>query len=507
MKYLLSFLVLCASSTFVNAQHLTCATPPGKSEWLKAYQANPSAYKVDPNTMLYVAATNHIVGTNSGSGYFRPDFLLESFCQLNKDFLPSNIQLYMSFPINYIDSTGWFQHSTVPEGADMMNANNVPNTINSYFVSDPIGAAGYNLPHADGVAIATSATGTGDHTWTHEIGHNLSVQHTFLGWENTNYVFGSPTPTEVYYDYTLFKDTLILDTIIIDTALVEMVPRTNCAAAADGFCDTPADYLAYRWPCDSDSLSLVVQKDPNNVQFYSDGTNYMSYAFDQCQNKFTPEQTAAMRANLMSEKPGTIAPQSPVTGPVNQPTTLLFPIGGEDVQFDGTYLQWSSVPNASHYIVQINRLPTFPGSQMLVNQIVTDTFIYVTTLNNNWTFHWKVLPFNLVHTCEPFGTVETFNTTTLTTIGEASTVDQWSVTPSLCEIGKQVTVSLEHSSSLEALLSVYTLSGTKVFEEKARVEAGNTEIKMATDQWSSGMYLVTLDTENGRAIKKLVLTD
>lgn len=508
MKNLLLLLTLFLSALVLQAQsHLPCGTPAGKSEWLKAYQANPNLYKVDPNNMMYVAMTNHVLGQDNGSGYPRIDFLLESFCQLNQDFLPSNIQFYMTLPFNYIDNSAWYQHSTVIEGADMMNANNIPNTINSYFVNDPAGTAGYNLPHADGVALSTFVTGTGDHTWAHEIGHNLSVQHTFLGWEGNTYDFNAPTPTEVYYDYTLFKDTLILDTIIIDTALVEMVPRTNCYVSGDGFCDTPPDYISVRWPCDADSLSFTVQKDPNNVQFKSDGTNYMSYAYDQCQNKFTPEQIAAMRANLMSEKPGTIATQPPVSGPVNQPVSLLSPIGGQNVQFDAVTLEWAAVPNATHYILQVNRLSSFPGSQMVVNQIVSDTFAFVSTLNNSWTFYWKVMPFNVVSTCQPFGAVETFATTVLADIGEVATVDSWSVTPSLCTVGKQVTVTLENTALLDGQLSIFSLSGVKVFSQNVIVESGTTEIQLDTEQWGSGMYLVTLETENGRAIKKLVLTD
>ena len=114
------------------------------------------------------------------------------------------------------------------------------------------------------------------------MGHNLSIQHPFLGWEGNTFDYSLPTPTEVYYDYTYFQDTLILDTLIIDTAFVELMDGSNCTFAADGFCDTPPDYLSNRWQCKPDSQSIILQKDPNGVDFYSDGINFMSYAFNVC---------------------------------------------------------------------------------------------------------------------------------------------------------------------------------------------------------------------------------
>ncbi len=506
IQFTIAFVFLIVFSA-IGQTHLPCGTPPGKSDWLKRYQQNPNQFRNGLDTMIYLPMTVHIVGTNTGAAYYRPDFLMESFCQLNRDFLPSNMQFFLEGEINYIDNSDWYIHSTVIEGADMMNANNVPNTINSYIVNSPAGNAGYNLPHADGVAMGTQFLGFDYHTWTHEIGHNLSVQHTFLGWEGDVYSYNTPTPSEVYYDYTLFKDTLILDTIIIDTAIVEFVPRTNCAVAADGFCDTPPDYVSFRWPCDSDSLGLVKQKDPNGVDFWSDGTNYMSYSYDECQGKFTSDQSDAMRAFIYDRKPGILYNQNPTMGPITSSPDLLFPVGGEDVQFDGTYLRWSSVPNASNYILQVNRLSNFPGNQMLVNRIVTDTSAFVTNLNINWTFHWRVLPYNQVNTCTNFSAVETFNTTILSSLGELETVDHWTVFPSQLTAGNELNVVLENKESIDANLQVYHISGIQVVDQQVQLNSGINDLKVKTDNWASGIYIVTLETPNGTDFKKIIVSD
>mgnify|MGYP000043822657 FL=1 len=86
--------------------------------------------------------------------------------------------------------------------------------------------------------------------------------------------FSEPAPETVLYNYTLFKDSLILDTLIIDTAYVEKVDGSNCEYAADGFCDTPPDYLAYRWTCNqSTGTSFGTMLDPNGESFKSDATS------------------------------------------------------------------------------------------------------------------------------------------------------------------------------------------------------------------------------------------
>jgi len=115
--------------------------------------------------------------------------------------------------------------------------------------------------------------------------------------------YNEPAPEKVTYDYTYFQDTLILDTLIVDTTYVEKIDGSNCTFAADGFCDTKPDYIASRWNCDENSNGFTEQTDPNGEKFYSDGSLFMSYALDNCSNRFTEDQIAAMRANLIDEKP------------------------------------------------------------------------------------------------------------------------------------------------------------------------------------------------------------
>jgi len=248
------------------------------SPWLRAYLDSGSpAPRTDD--ILYIPLQVHIVGTDEGTGYMSKTAVLRSFCTLNRDFVDSDIQFFLADDFNYIDNTEFYDHD-YNSGYQMMNQNNVNNVINCYIVDSPSGNCGYFAPGPDGIALAKGCTQPSDHTWAHEIGHFLSLPHTFRGWESVDELnFDIPAPNQV------------------GNAQVERANGSNCASAGDRFCDTPADYLNYRWSCNNDGFSNTVQIDPTGAVFNSDGGFYMSYSNSSCKDRFSEEQIGAMRAN------------------------------------------------------------------------------------------------------------------------------------------------------------------------------------------------------------------
>ncbi len=493
-------------STLIIAQDIIpCATPPVKSDWLKAYQKMPDNYAKAGDTTLYVPVTIHVVGTDVGAGYFSVPEILESFCVLNEDFSESNMQFFIEGEFNYIDNTAWYNHAQIATGYEMMIANNIPNTINCYIVGTAAGSGGYNLPSANAIALLNSNTANGSHTWAHEIGHNLSVQHPFLGWEGNPYNYNSPTPTEVYYNYTEFKPIFYTDTIIIDTALVEYVARTNCYEAADGFCDTPPDYLASGWGCNGDGVSIQLQKDPDDVDFRSDGGNFMSYATNACNGHFTPEQIAAMRANLLSEKPDYLYNQNPQNATITDAPVLVSPIDNESIPVNSVNLSWENLPNATHYYYEVNRLSSFSSAFLVTSGIVNGTTAEIEDLLLNTTYHWRIMPFNEGNSCAFFSEGESFTTDEAVGVEQIEGVEALNVYPNLLTSGQSLYIELITNQSLPLQANLYNLKGQLVQPIFNTNVNGVFSTSIQMDNVPAGMYLIGFQSNENVFYEKIII--
>jgi len=505
-KILLSLFTFILFGVTISAQDiLPCATPPVKSDWLKKYQKSPHFYAKKGDTILHVPVSLHVLNNDNGSNPFSIKKVLGNFCQLNEDFASSNIQFFIEGDINHINNTAWNNHDHVSIGYEMMIMNNVPNTINCYIVDRAAGAGGYNLPSANAIALLKAAVSEDLHTWAHEIGHNLSLQHTFLGWEGDVYSYNTPTPTEVYYDYTFFKEVWNPDTIITDTALVEYVARTNCYQAADGFCDTPPDYISGGWQCNGEGQSFQLQKDPDGVDFRSDGRNFMSYSTDACNSYFTPEQAAAMRANLLDEKPNYLYNQNPPDDITATPT-LLYPTGDTLDVNDQLQLEWEALPNATHYYYEVNRLSSFNPSLNITSGITSEAGIILDlNLSSNSTYHWRILPFNARHTCSDFSEGASFYVESFVNTNHINGVEQFEVYPNILSNGQNIHFELTTHRTLPIQADIYDLNGQLVQALFNQTVNGNFTISITPDNLSAGIYFVAIQANEDIAYRKIVI--
>lgn len=507
--YLLTFLI--ALPALLQAQsgwEHPCGAPPGKSAWLKNYQRNPDAFHRGNDTTLYVPLTIHIVGTDSGSGFFGLSGLKAAFCKLNESFLAANMQFFIAGDINYLANSAWYAHETVLEGAEMMFANNVDGTLNIYFVSDPAGNCGYNLPYA-GIAMRKSCSGSNDNTWAHEIGHALSLPHPFLGWEggisydgSVTHNYNNPAPETVTYDYTFFQDTLIEDTLIIDTAFVELTDGSNCHFAADGFCDTAPDYLAQRWFCDGNGESSTIQTDPNGVTFRSDGSLIMGYSDDACQVRFTEAQIAAMRADLFDENPDWISQEPPQAFIASTVTTFIAPQENAEVPFDEVLLDWEPVANAARYIVQVSPLPTFG---IRSEYVVEDTELVLTDLVANRTYYWRITPFNDYHFCAPLSEVGTFATTEVSSLPSIDYLTAFRAYPQPVRSGNTVTIDFTTQAPLQGRMQLYSTLGQPLWAKTLDYAPGRHTLGIPTAALPTGVYFLSVQTTDSQAVKPILI--
>lgn len=461
-----------------------CGTIAEKTEWLQHYQLSPEEYRTAGDTLLYVPLSIHILGTDNGTGYYRVKQLLRALCQLNADFVPSNIQFFIEGDIHYVNNTDWYDHESFEGGAEMMSENYISSTLNCFIVTNPAGNCGYSWSTYGGIALAKGCIGSGDHTWAHEVGHFLSLPHPFYGWEGQDHDNTVPAPNLVNYTE------------------VEKIDRSNCSFAADGFCDTPPDYLSYRWNCNSENESNVTQLDPDGIPFVSDGSLFMSYSADACASRFSDDQMAAMRANLCDENQDFLYGQTPPE-PISNQLAFIMPIEDEIVQFDDVLLEWESVANATQYIVEVTRILNYAQFEYIVD----GTSIWLDHLQNDKKYYWRIRPFNNYEFCTELSDYASFMTENIMTTSKIIELSEWEIFPTILTNQSNIVVKIEHATESNYHFTLLDLNGKILLDKELNTrynEGAQFKIRLP-DALNNGMYIAALNSENGRVIKKIIL--
>lgn len=473
----------------------------GKSEWLMAYQRGEIATPRASCDSLIVGVKLHIVGTSSGGGYINMQRMASAFQVLQEDYAAHDIYLYIDGAINFIDNSSFYDH-TVSVGRTMMGLNNVAGLVNTYIVDSPNGNCGYYSGTGDAIALAISCTNATSRTWSHEIGHYLSLPHTFVGWSSED-----PLPLETPAPSFL------------NNRAVEKVDSSNCETASDGFCDTPPDYLAFRWSCNSAGVYPDSLLDPDNVRFAVPGWPIMGYSSQQCRSSggFSQEQAAAMRANILSR--GNHAQCIPFgsTAAVGEDISLLSPENGEDLAATdelSAQLSWTSVPNADFYVVQLNRSQFF--GQALLKEITlpaTDTSLSITEadgLQFNRRLYWRVLPINRFRPLSEPSEIYNFRITELLSATQDPVLSSAiRLFPNPLKAGnRQMLIQangLERSSKLR--LAIFNLQGQLLLEEQIRQVSNNGQLEhsLSVEGLATGVYFLRILQDDRIVTKRFVI--
>ncbi len=367
-----------------------CGTdmPEDMIHWLTAHQAaaaKTGARQGGPGTVYYIPVKVHVVGDDNGAGYHKTQTILDGLCTLNEQYEQVGFHFYLFGDFNYINHTGLYEHTGGVNST--VNATKSANAANIYYVLDPDGNCGYfSGGSRDFIAVAKSCSGPTNSTVAHELGHYFSMPHTFFGWESRD-----PNTASA-------------------TAFDERVNGTNCLTAGDRFCDTPADYLSDRWSCPYNKTKL----DYNGDQYQVDGSLFMSYANDACQDKFSPEQINAMRSYLLSARSNLLSQPQPAKDSVGLTTVVYPPDGSNGIPANFTQLRWRKVAGATRYHVLLTRF--FNGSFYEVDTVVQDTTILLSGLQPNVNYRWKIKAFNEGYTCAEYTILSNFVTSGTSTI-------------------------------------------------------------------------------------------
>jgi len=384
MRLFSLFFILIVS--IVNAQteadYCGARLSDRQKNWLKAFQQNPQTGHRETTDMVYVPIQFHILGTDEGQGYFAENMVYSVLCKLNMDFEPVGIQFYHPNAFNYINNSDWYIHEDLGLGGEMMNENNVNDRINVYFVDNPAGNCGYYIPGPDAIALNKSCSEPDSTTPTHEMGHYMSMPHTFNGWEYAD----SP-----WWNLDMAEN------------VARSGPYKNCDTNGDEFCDTPADYIPERWNCPYN----LIQYDPTGKQLHTDGRFYMSYSNDNCRDRFSEEQKQAMISYMYDIHPELMDNNPPIPEEELVATTTVFPAHqAVNIAPGQVILRWTAVAGTDKYHVMIQN--TGSGSPISYYE-VTDTFKVVETQPNTIYF-WRVKPYHRGDYCAPYTDTKRFTT-------------------------------------------------------------------------------------------------
>jgi hypothetical protein len=498
MRKLALFLsLLHVTAAFAQTADNYCGAKahPEYSAWYAAKNRSAFAGSRGTQAVRWVPVVYHLITETNGTGAMPLREVIQSHCDLNRAYTSTGIQFYIH-SIEYINNSQYYAFSSFNTGSQVMNAFNVDNKCNIYINDDPAGVCGYAFfpgsgPNGGGIFVKKSCYGTNSSTLIHEMGHYFGLYHTFE-----------------------------------DGFGIEFVNGTNCNRAGDLFCDTPADFISNRWTCPYTGNDT----DPNGDPYLGtiDGSYYMSYSNDRCQNRFSPQQQAEMYDNLQQLRPSLLGQTLPDTTAFST-ASLVQPINFDTtVDASRALFVWNSVPGATHYLFQI---PTSNPATFWADTIVTDTSVIISGLFRNRLYQYRVKPFSFGYTCAAYTALTSFRTAGLnlnaTVAGSACTGSengliqlnpslgtapysfQWSTgdsTSSLSGLQPGVYTVTVTDAAGEILVSTYTLSepaplavsiqssGSGVY--LAQVQGGTPAY---TYSWSNGSNNDRLINEIGRA--------
>ena len=481
---LLSFSIVFFQSFFAqNSEPLACGTDPESHDWFLKFQENRDYYRTITEDTLYVPMTVHLVGSDEGAGFYSFKALLQDFCILNDDFSKSGIVFYLD-SVNYVKSSILNDHEDFSDEAnDVIRENHVPNTLNAFITDEAAGNCGYYWGVFDAVVLAENCIGPTNHTWAHEMGHYLSLPHTFWGWEGTSYKIDDPKYDE-------------------NSRGVEYVDGSNCEDSGDRFCDTPADYYSFRWPCGPDSMSQKILVDPQNDTFRVDGKYFMSYSYDECTDRFSEDEMAAMRANLVFERPdlnylesGLEATDTVITG--------LIPTEGDTILYTDAAFSWSPVKNATHYEIAISIFPSVANP--MIRETVTDTFFHVDALPINFKVYWRIFPYSIFSGCNTNYKISSFQTIEPLAVNPISTIENTiKVYPSLLKSGEMVNIKTGEVSG-EIIWNWLDQTGLPLTKGEIQANQNRVNNRILVPDFAPGMYFLTLSYKGGLISKKMII--
>lgn len=498
-------LLFCSFGIFAQHQLGICGnTYEDQMSQIERYLANKKVAKTisaqSRNVTTYIPLQFHIATRNDGSGAVQFDDLLEQFCHLNNQFSEFDVGFFQSAPPIVINSDVIFSNHATTSAQFTMRRERNREALNVWLVDDATPSAtievgiilGYYDPINDWIVMRRNQISPTNNTLAHEIGHFFSLFHPHLGWDSQPYemsIHGNPVTATTP-----------------GGGSTELVDRSNCETAGDMLCDTPPDYnFALLW--NGCNFTPNIQ-DPNGDAVDPDESLIMSYFDDDCTSRFTDSQVGMMLADIASPSRNflRINDYVPLAEVITETPRLLAPIGDAVTStFNKVFLQWEPVTGADSYLVEVDRSSSFNIDNFKFITTST-TFLVDNLLDADRNYRWRVTPLNASYTCAPPSETVRFRTGLSTSVSDISSIDNWEIRPNLISGNQTIFLSVNAEETFDATINVYNLSGQLVQSVvNQQFPTGNSTLAIETRGLARGIYLVSLENQQGVSNKKLVV--
>jgi hypothetical protein len=454
--------------------------------------------------VMWVPIQFHILEDSDGGNRVDALKVLEMLCALNEDYLDQDIQFYMKDGFNFVQSTSVNSNPNIggpnsnPFAQSTMVSEKVLGAINIYITKDipgGIGGQGTTLgfysPTFDWLVLRRSViSGPAVETLTHELGHFFTLAHPFLGWDGQYWqeaIHGNPAPINSPGGQK-----------------TELMNGSNCTFAADGFCDTNPNYgFGFGWPnCNYNGNC----QDPNGTPVASgvQEDNYMAY-FIGCASTFTPEQKAAIAVDLANRTSLNTTLDPDIT-PFTESPIQNYPIDGETTPlYNVVGFDWEPVAGATSYLVEVGKHPAYNVDPQL-KFVSGGTYVeFEDIFDEDKKYYWRIKALKDGNVCGEVVSTS-FETGIISGVREIKEVLNHTISPNPISAGEILNIRIETNEVFDAVINVYNLSGQKIKEVNTTFGHGTTNHQLSVSDLSEGMYIISIDSENGVLTEKVVVT-
>ncbi len=448
---------------------------------------------------VYIPVRFHLVANSSGQGRVPLGRVLEQLCKLNEDFADLDMQFYIKGVNGNINNTAIYNAQY--NAGFVMNQLKDNSAINIWMVDVAAPTApqpgdegqilGYYNPSRDWVVMRRDQVGSTTVTLSHEIGHFFSLMHTHNGWDAERWTneIGNPSPV-----------------ISPGGVPTELQNGTNCQNAGDFICDTPPDYNGFGFS----GCNYNLAQDPTGTFINPDEQLFMSYFLNCIRDEyyFSPTQQDLILADYNHFSRNYIRSSFvPNLTEITETPTPLYPVNGETTPgYNIVNLQWEAVNGADFYLLEIDLVPTFALSpiRIVVSGANSHT---LTTLQANRNYYWRVRPYNAYRTCALSTAPANFKTgTEVVSTQDIADLGKWTVFPNPVLAQGTMQITLQAAQSFDAVFTLYNTAG-QVAQRigKQRINAGETHFEFNVESLAPGIYVLALDHEEGREVRRVVV--